>query len=439
MEKTWTADDQLFHLEQRVAALECMVEVSRITASAMNLSELLEIILQVAMQLTHTEAASVMLLDEDTGELYFEAATGPTRNLVERFVVPQGRGISGWALTHDEPLIVNDVSSDPRHYATVDRSTGYQTHSMMAAPLRFREEAIGVIAVINHQDEEEFSDQDLRILVAMATQAAIAIENARLFDAQVQAMADLELANQRLQELDKLKSAFIGVITHELRTPFANLSFSLELLERYGKECWLPEQHEQIAQLKQGVESAREMVDNLTNFATFLGKQGELRLDWVDVDQTVSHTIAPLRRLAEGKGIDFRLDVQPDLPPIRADQDRLSDAVYHLVQNAYKFTDQGGSIWIRCRKEEGRLRLEVRDTGIGIPPEKLPGLWKGFAQMADPLRRGVEGLGLGLTLVKYIVNAHGGQVFADSREGLGSIFGFWLPMKQKKLPPTHPI
>ena len=441
MDKTWTADDQLLHLEQRVAALECMVEVSRITASALNLPELLEIILQVAMQLTHTEAASIMLLDQDTGELYFEAATGPTRNLVERFVVPRGRGISGWALTHDEPLIVNDVSSDPRHYATVDRSTGYQTRSMMAAPLRFREKAIGVIAVINHQDEEPFSDQDLRILVAMATQAAIAIENARLFDAQVQAMAALEQAHQQLQEMDKLKSAFIGVITHELRTPFANLSFSLELLERYGKDCWLPEQREQVAQLKRGVESAREMVDNLTNFAAFLGKQGKLRLESVDMGQIVLHTVTPLRRLAEGKDIDFRLEVQPDLPPIHGDQDRLSDAVYHLVQNAQKFTDPGGSIWVRCRLEEDRLRIEVRDTGIGIPPEKLPGLWEGFAQMADPLRRGVEGLGLGLALVKYIVNAHGGQVFADSREGLGSIFGFRLPLQQKEHTPgqPHPI
>ena len=87
MEKTWTADDRLFYLEQRVAALECMVEISRITASALNLPQLLETILQVGMQLTHTEAASIMLLDKDTGELYFEAATGPTRNLVDRFVV----------------------------------------------------------------------------------------------------------------------------------------------------------------------------------------------------------------------------------------------------------------------------------------------------------------------------------------------------------------
>jgi signal transduction histidine kinase len=423
-----TTEEQLEYLEGQVAILECMVEVNRIVTSTPDLSQLLDIILQIATELTHTEAASIMLLDKQSGELYFEAATGPTRWMVERFSVPKGQGISGWVLAHDEPLIVNDVSSDPRHYSFVDRSTGFETRSMMAAPLRFHGQAIGVIAVINHEGEEQFSEQDLRTLAALATQVAIAIEHARLFAAQAQSLSDLETANQQLQEMDRLKSAFISVITHELRTPFANIGFSLELLERYGDECWLPEQREQMAQLENGIESAQEMVDNLVDFATFLSKQGELRLDWVNVTNLIHEAALPLRQLADSKSVTFCIDAQEELPRVHGDQERLSDAVYHLVQNALKFTPAGGKIWIRCRAESSRVRFEVQDTGVGIPPDKLPGLWEGFAQMADPLRRGAEGLGLGLALVKHIVGAHGGQVYAESKEGVGSTFGFFLPI-----------
>jgi K+-sensing histidine kinase KdpD len=433
-----TTEERLEYLERQVAILECMVEVNRIVTSTPDLSQLLDTILQVAMQLSHTEAGSIMLLDEQSGELYFEAAAGPTRELVERFSVPRGQGISGWALMHDEPLIVNDVSSDGRHYSVVDASTGFTTRSMMAAPLRFHGQVIGVLALINRQDEGPFTEGDLRTMMALAAQVAIAIEHARLFSAQAQALADLERANRQLQEMDKLKSAFISVITHELRTPFANLSFSLELLERYGTECWLPEQREQMAQLKDGVESAQEMVDNLVDFATFLSKQGELRLEWVNIRNLVHRATLPLRQLATSKGIAFYVEEAEELPLVYADQERLSDAVYHLAQNACKFTPPGGSIWVRCRAEPDCLRLEVQDTGVGIPQDKLPGLWEGFAQMADPVRRGMEGLGLGLALVKHIATAHGGQVYAKSVEGVGSRFGLSLPVKTKADQP-HPI
>jgi signal transduction histidine kinase len=432
MNESPTAEKQLQYLGRQVAILECMVEVNRIVTSTPDLSQLLDIILQVAMELTHTEAGSIMLVDKESGELYFEAATGPTRALIERFSVPRGKSISGWVLMHDEPLIVNDVASDPRHYSRVDTATGFQTRSMMAAPLRFHGEAIGVIAVINHQDEEQFSDQDLRTLIALATQVAIAIEHSRLFAAQAEALADLEKANRQLQEMDRLKSAFISVITHELRTPFANLTFSLELLERYGDECWLPEQCEQVAQLRTGIDSAQEMVDNLVDFATFLSKQGDLRLDRVNVTDLVHEATLPLKQLAESKSVAFHVEAEGESLLVCGDPERLSDAVYHLAQNALKFTPAGGSVWVRCRLEPNHVCVEVQDTGIGIPADRLPGLWEGFAQMADPLRRGMEGLGLGLALVKHIVGAHGGKVYARSQEGIGSTFGFSLPLGEKK-------
>ena len=237
----------------------------------------------------------------------------------------------------------------------------------------------------------------------------------------------LEEANQQLQELDKLKSDFIGVITHELRSPFVNISFSLELLERYSRGQASPEFWAQLAELQEGIQKARKMVDNLVTFAQFLSKQGEMHQTTVDFAQIVEDGLLPLHGLAQSKGVMLQVAVPEERPLILADPARIGDAIYHLVHNAIRFTAEDGHVWVRVQVQDEKVKLEVQDTGAGIAPDKLPMLWDGFAQLADPVLRGVEGLGLGLSLVKYIVHAHNGNVFAESRIGQGSIFGFFLP------------
>jgi signal transduction histidine kinase len=243
-----------------------------------------------------------------------------------------------------------------------------------------------------------------------------------------QAYATLAQANRQLQEMDKLKSAFIGVVTHELRSPFANIAFSLQIFKRYGLENLTPEQRDQLEQLTASLQQAKAMVDNLVTFATFLSKQGELHLDRVDFREVIDGALQTLRPMAQGKGVTLYIDLPEDLPPWQADRERLSDAVHHLVHNAIKFTADGGEVWVQSHSEDGTISFEVRDTGVGIPADKLPALWEGFSQMADPLKRGVEGLGLGLALVKLVVTAHGGTVWAESEEGTGSTFGFRIPL-----------
>jgi signal transduction histidine kinase len=303
-------------------------------------------------------------------------------------------------------------------------------------PIHAKGEWIGLLALGPKSSGDRYYDEDLALLGTLADQTAVALENARLVEDLVrahndlgQAYAALAEANRQLQELDKLKSAFIGVITHELRTPFANIAFSMELLERHGQEHLPPELNEQVEELATGIKTAQTMVDNLVTFATFLSKQGELHPTRLDVCQVVQDSLLPLTSLAESKGITLHIEVPEEALELRGDKNRLGDAVYHLVHNAIKFTEAGGEVWIRCQNTDRRIRLEVQDTGVGVSNDKLPTLWEDFTQMADPLRRGVEGLGLGLALVKYVVNAHGGDVFAHGEEGVGSTFGFEIPLR----------
>jgi signal transduction histidine kinase len=334
-------------------------------------------------------------------------------------------------------------------------------------PIYTKEELSGLLALGPKASGDRYFEQDLILLSTLADQTAVALENARLVEDLVrlnkelkhayitleqmyneleEAYADLEQANldlarvnRQLQEMDNLKSAFIGIVTHELRSPFANLTFSMQLLERYGVERWSIEQREQLEQLKQGLKAAKRMVDNLVTFATFLSKQGELRLDQLDLCAVIRDTLEPLRSLTESKGIALHIETPETLPQLCGDQERLSDAVHHLVDNAIKFTGTGGTVNVRCWIEAHEVCFEVRDTGVGIPKDKLPTLWDAFTQMADPLRRGVEGLGLGLALVKYIALAHDGQVWAESTEGAGSTFGFRFPLDGHRAEPSSPL
>ncbi|MEJ2212210.1 MAG: GAF domain-containing sensor histidine kinase [Anaerolineae bacterium] len=256
---------------------------------------------------------------------------------------------------------------------------------------------IGLLALGSKISGNRYYDEDLVLLGTLADQTAVALENARLVDDLIQVNQDLQntytelaQANRELQEMDRLKSAFIGVITHELRSPFANIAFSLQVFTRCGVENLSPEQREQLTQLTNSLQQAKAMVDNLVTFATFLSKQGKLSLQPVAFGQVIDDALKALEPMARNKEQALRVDVPTTLPPFQGDPERLSNAVHHLVQNAIKFTGQGGEIWIRSRVEDSHLMFEVEDNGVGVAAAKLEGLWEGFAQMADPLRRGVE-------------------------------------------------
>jgi signal transduction histidine kinase len=347
-------------------------------------------------------------------------------------------------LCHEHrPLTQYDIDLLPRfrEMSSAERNWLMRLGMDVYVPIYAMGEWIGLLALGPKLSGDRYFDDDLVLLSTLADQTAVALENARLVRDLRQlssdlyhAYADLDKANQQLQEMDKLKSAFIGVVTHELRSPFANIVFSLQLFERYGVDHMPAEQREQLEQLASTVDTAKTMVDNLVTFASFLSKQGELHPTDFDLCEMIPDVCSPLQAMVEAKDLSLQVTLPEALPPLNGDRERLANAVHHLVHNAIKFTEVGGEIDVRGWFTEGAVCLEVKDTGVGVPADKLPALWDGFTQMADPLRRGMEGLGLGLALVKYIVTAHGGSVWAQSEEGVGSTFGFQIPLNDSTCP-----
>jgi len=220
-----------------------------------------------------------------------------------------------------------------------------------------------------------------------------------------------------------------------LRSPLAMLDSSVQVIRKYGLDHLLPEQREQFQQLGAGLKQAETMINNLVTFAAFVSKQGQLRMGKLNLSDLAGEAVSELAPMARARNVTVELELADELPFLYGDRERLVEVIYHLVHNAVKFNRPEGRVAVACRSASDGVILEVADTGIGIPSEKLADVWKDFSQLADPVRRGVEGLGLGLPLVRHVVQAHGGQVWADSQTGLGSVFGFCLPVH----PPTRSV
>ena len=175
------------------------------------------------------------------------------------------------------------------------------------------------------------------------------------------------------------------------------------------------------------------MIDSVISFASLLSKQGELKVEETEVAELIQTTLTPLEKMARSRNITLTCACSSQLDSIQADKARLAEAMYHLVHNAVKFNSAGGSVRVSCWSTDTHVVFKVEDTGQGISPEKLANIWEAFTQAADHVKRGVEGLGLGLALVKFVVEAHHGEVWASSQQGQGSTFGFRIP----KRPPVE--
>jgi signal transduction histidine kinase len=317
-------------------------------------------------------------------------------------------------------------------------------------PLHSQERWIGLLGVGAMSAGTGYADSGLALLASLADRTAPVLENARLVEELRQALvraerscealqqahrtleqrnADLQSGREALEARDRLQSGFIGTLTDRLRAPFTNLSFAVQLLERHGLERWSQDQRDQLAQVIESIALAKQMADSVVTFASLLNSDAELSLQELDFGALVEDAIQPLRSLARHKEIDLCTELTGPIPAVRGDREWLTDAVYHLVQNALTATPPGGQVIVHCLSNDGSLRFNVHDTGRGVPAGELPGLWLRFRQTNDPPLHGAPGLGLGLALAYLVVEAHGGDVHAASERGYGSDFGFSLPLE----------
>jgi hypothetical protein len=285
-------------------------------------------------------------------------------------------------------------------------------------------EILGVFQVLNRR-EGAFGKEDEEMLAVVASQAAIALENARLYD-------DLKKAYDHVKQLDQMKSDFLANISHELRTPLTPVIGYVDMLTNESLGPITEQQRKGLQAIQESVDRMRHLVEDLLAFVRMERRDLTLRAEPFEVGPFVAEVAASQQAKAQGRGLSLTVQV-PDKPLlVKGDRVELIRVLTHLVDNAIKFTDKGGvtvsAAPVTTEQGEPTVEVAVRDTGIGIPPREEELIFQRFYQVDASSTRRHGGTGLGLAIVKEVVGAHGSRIILETAPGQGSRFSFRLPL-----------
>jgi signal transduction histidine kinase len=408
---------KLESLEHRIGYLERIVKVSQMLNSTLTLEPLLQIIVQAGTELTDTEACSIMLIDKKTGELRFSESTGGIEAL-RAVTVPLDNSIAGSVIRQSRPLLIRDAKNDPRWHPGVDETVDFETQSILGVPLKVRDKVIGVLEVINKIAEEGFTADDIQITTTLAAHAAIAIENARLLD-------ELQQAYRDLSEVDQIKNDFVSIASHELRTPLAViLGYATFLRDNVSGQA-----SEQLEIVLSSAMKLRSLIDDMVNLRHIQADNIRLSRSIFSLKQLIVDVTKEFSEIISSKQLTLTTRFIPNDTPLNIDADRqkLYLVLANLVNNAIKFTSERGRIHINVELKGHKYWINVIDTGIGIPNTEYERIFEQFYQVEPPLTRKYQGMGLGLSIAKGMVEVHKGQIWVESVVGKGSNFVVVLP------------
>jgi signal transduction histidine kinase len=412
--------DNAAGLEHKVSILTRLAETTVVLNSSRKLKTLLSDLMNTAAEIVGAEGASVLLWDARHNELRFAATTtgDASQSLIGRPVPLEG-SLAGAIWREQRTLMVEDTGTDPRHYRQVDQSIAFQTRSLLGVPMRSKQRVIGVLEAVNKRTPP-WNKDDARYLEILAAQAAVAIEGAQM-------LAALQKANDELAHVDKLKSDFIALASHELRTPLGVI---------LGYATFLQENEDTGVRglADKVVDSAlqlRRIIEDLTNLRFLEQQDGELHLSQVPLRLFVDEAVADARVMANANSSQLFVGPLPDLD-LTIDRMRLGRALNNMLINAIRFTPHGGEIGVEAEVRGRELWLKVRDNGIGIAPENLDRIFERFLQVEEHMTRQYGGMGIGLSIARGLVEAHGGRLWATS-PGLnqGSTFIMALPLSSE--------
>ena len=401
---------------ERIDHLERLLEVVRGLTTAPDLQTFLQTIISEATELTNSELASILEYDEDAVELRFLAMQWFERDLLRPMGVPLEGSAAGWVFRKGQPLIIQDVHADQRHFKVVDRMTNHMTQSLVAVPLMVRGQVVGVLEALNKKDDAHYTEEDLTLLETLGALAAQAMENVDL--ARKVRVSKIELA-----EFERLKSDFIAITSHELRTPLGLiLGHATFLRELAGNEY-----SDQLDTIIRNATKLKDIVESLSDVDNFQNGLARVQGAKVSMSKIAEDVISSFRPEAEHRNIVLKAECKDQPYYIHADQGKITIALSNLVKNGVQFTESGGQVTVRVDEDSGYIKVTITDNGIGIPARDLAHIFERFYQVETHLTRRYGGMGLGLSVAKAMIELHGGRIWAEST-GRGSTFTFLLPM-----------
>ena len=376
-------------------------------------------------EMLKADRGMVLLYDSQRRQMIAQRpGHGLTPEQVQRVRYPvDGEARSRWNFRKNGPLLSNKAQVDTRLLPDLVEAVGVQ--SLLVAPITRGPTILGLLAVADRTGGGHFNDEDLNRLLALAGQATIAVENLRLHD-------EIKKANELLQEYDRLKSEFVGIVAHDFRRPLMAIRGFAELVLE-EPDLSLDARQEFMRTVISETEHLALLANDTLLITQIETGQFSFHYQEVDLGPFIVETV-PL-----GSDHSLLMDVPSGIPKIWADPNRLHQVLNNLVSNATKYSPDGGPVSVRCRQRgQEHVVIEIVDQGLGIPQEQVGKLFQKFARVRSDEHLKVSGTGLGLYICRLIVEGHGGQIWVESEVGKGSTFGMVLPLDARTAPGATP-
>lgn len=422
---------QLFQeTQQRAVELEQIITLSATLRGTVELKRLLDSILKNVLQLVNGSVGGIYLIDSESGDLVLRAVR-PHMPQVLGWRQTVEQGIVGFVARTGRVYISPDFQRDPLLEVLPDEAEVLSTiQSAINLPLRVQERVVGVFNV-GLDRLHDFSDREVKLLTAVSEIAGTAIDRAIVLNTLEQRIAsrtqELGQANERLTELDRLKTKFVSDVSHELRTPITNLSLYLDLLVR-GK----PERRDQYAAvLRQQVDRLTTIIEDILDISRLDMGKIQLTILPLDVNRVVKQVVGQFEDKTD-ENVTLLAEFHQEIPFILGDEQLITQMLTNLLNNAVAYT-QNGAIHVVTFWDEDQKRacIEIKDTGMGIPPQELDHVFERFYRASNVSQSTMFGTGLGLSLVKELIDLHHGEVEMTSEINSGTTVIIHLPISPR--------
>ncbi len=428
----WSNAQRFGQIDRRLAELTVLQQAAQVINQWMEMQPLLEeIVEQVRSSLGYTYVGIALVEDED---LVLMASRGHEGGKI-RFSIQEG--ITGRVVRTNQPALVPDVDRDPDFVRYFPES-----RSELAVPIRKGELVIGVLNV-ESPVLDGLSQDDLRLLLLLADQLAVALENSALYERLRRHSSELETtvaartselarALELAQAADRLKTQFVSDVSHELRTPLSNIRLYVELLRQAP-----PARHpEYIDTLERETERLVTLIEDLLSISRLDAGSAPTVLNQIDLTTMARALVDDRQKLFSERGLDLSVVASRDPAHVMADENLIAQVIGNLMTNAMHYTPSGGRVTVQTGTgdEDGWVTLSVTDTGLGILPDEQASLFDRFFRGSASRQMGNPGTGLGLAISKEIVARHGGHIRVSSRPGRGSTMTIYLPAMPTPVP-----
>lgn len=405
-------------LKENITRLEVIQRVDTALTENLKFEYVLKMALEAAVNLTAAEAGAIHLVDGDSMWVAQVIGNFPSSMIGSHVTID--RGIVGRVFQNQRAELVSDVTIDPDYIQNV-----IETQAQMTLPLVVNERLIGVLNV-QTIDPNRFTPQMFDFMKVLVARIASALENARLYHISQTQLGELQNLYQQVSNLEQMKTQMIRVAAHDLRNPLGVISGYLQMLNLDLKEHLTERSNEHFTIIQQSIERIDKITRDILTLEKVNASQ-DLPDERVDMTEIVKASCEEFRIQAVEKHIDYHLEIDPKGTNVQGDRILLRESVGNLISNAIKYTPENGQVAVHLKSNKEQVIFEVSDTGYGIPAEQQANLFKAFYRVNLKETRSIKGTGLGLHLVKSIIERHRGEMHFRSDYGKGSTFGFELP------------